>query len=146
MVIPIINDNIAEPRKSFICTLQGGTDASIQNTFPSQVIINIDDDDGEQMHMLWFLKGKRCVYLLFLTELIVRWTTSFYEFRENEIATLELVTDSLFEVSQVTIQGGPRWIPDSDPSTLPSLEVLGPVIFPGNREPKLNVCCTVTFL
>ena len=55
-MIPIINDEIAEPMKSFICTLQGGTDNSIQDIFPSQVIINISDDDGEHMLMLWFLK------------------------------------------------------------------------------------------
>ena len=71
----------------------------------------------------------------------MRWATSFYGFGENEIPTLELVTDSIFEMAQVTIQGGPRWIPDSDPSTLSSLEVLGPVIFPGDRA-KTECCCT----
>ena len=55
-MIPIINDEIAEPRKSFICTLQGGTDDSIQVIVPSQVTINIHDDDGEHKHMLWPLK------------------------------------------------------------------------------------------
>ena len=52
MVIPIINDDIAEPRESFICTLQGGIVDSLQTTFPSQVTIEIRDDDGEHMHVL----------------------------------------------------------------------------------------------
>ena len=52
VVIPIINDEIAEPRESFICTLQGGTVDSVQTIFPSQVTIQILDDDGEHMHVL----------------------------------------------------------------------------------------------
>ena len=51
VVIPIINDEIAEPRESFICTLQGGTVDSVQAIFPSQVTIEIRDDDGEHMHV-----------------------------------------------------------------------------------------------
>ena len=62
----------------------------------------------------------------------MRWATDFYEYRENELAAVELVTDSDFEVASVAISGRPRRIPDSDPSTLPSIEVLGPVIIPGN--------------
>ena len=52
VVIPIINDEIAEPRESFICTLQGGIVNSVQAFFPSQVTIEIRDDDGEHMHVL----------------------------------------------------------------------------------------------
>ena len=62
----------------------------------------------------------------------MRWATDFYEYRESDLAAVELVTDSDFEVASVAISGRPRWIPDSDPSTLPSIEVLGPVIIPGN--------------
>ena len=51
VVIPIINGEIAEPRESFICTLQGGTVDSVQAIFPNQVIIEIIDDDGEHMHV-----------------------------------------------------------------------------------------------
>ena len=52
VVIPIINDDIAEPRESFICTLQGGIVDSVQTVFPSQVTIEIRDDDGEHTHVL----------------------------------------------------------------------------------------------
>ena len=48
VVIPIINDDIAEPRESFICTLQGRPVDSIWAVFPNQVTIEIRDDDGEQ--------------------------------------------------------------------------------------------------
>ena len=47
VVIPIVNDECAELRESFICTLQGGTVESVQAIFPSQVTIEIRDDDGE---------------------------------------------------------------------------------------------------
>ena len=49
-MIPIINDEIAEPREKFICTLQGGIVDSVRAIFPSQVTIEIRDDDGEHMH------------------------------------------------------------------------------------------------
>ena len=62
----------------------------------------------------------------------MRWAQDFYEFQEGQVITVELVTDSDFEVASVAISGRPRRIPDSDPSTLPSIEVLGPVIIPGN--------------
>ena len=51
VVIPIVNDEIAEPRESFIWTLQGGTVDSVQAIFPSQVTIEIRDDDGEHTHV-----------------------------------------------------------------------------------------------
>ena len=51
LVIPIINDNIAEPCESFICTLQGGAQDAVRASEPSQVTIRISDDDCEHMHM-----------------------------------------------------------------------------------------------
>ena len=62
----------------------------------------------------------------------MRWARDFYVCQEVQATTVELVTDSDFEVASVAISGRPRRIPDSDPSTLPSIEVLGPVIIPGN--------------
>ena len=55
VVIPIINDNMVEPRESFICTLQQPTVHLVQTIFPSQVTIEIHDDDGEHMHVLGLL-------------------------------------------------------------------------------------------
>ena len=52
VVIPIINDEVAEPRESFICTLQVDFVDSVQAIFPSQVTIEIRDDDGEHMYVL----------------------------------------------------------------------------------------------
>ena len=48
-MIPIINDDIAEPCESFICTLQGVQ--SVKSIEPNQAIIQICDDDGEDMHV-----------------------------------------------------------------------------------------------
>ena len=48
--IPIINDDIAEPCESFICTLQGGAVDSVQGVEPNRVTIEICDDDREQRH------------------------------------------------------------------------------------------------
>ena len=83
-----------------------------------------------------FLSGHVCMgpllYRSFPSELIVRWAQDFYEFQECDKATVELVTDSDFEAASVAISGRPRRIPDSDPSTRPSLEVPGPDIIPGN--------------
>ena len=57
-------------------------------------------------------------------------------FDENQVAaTVELVTDSTFEVDQVSIQGFPRQIPDDNPNRFPSLVVPGPV-FSGTGEVK----------
>ena len=50
-VIPIINDNIAEPCESFICTLQGGAVNAVRSIEPNQVTIRISDDDCEHMHI-----------------------------------------------------------------------------------------------
>ena len=71
----------------------------------------------------------------FPLELIVRWAQDVYEFTESQIATVELVTDSNFEVAQVSIQGFPKQIPDGDPNRFQSLVVPGPV-FGGNRDFK----------
>ena len=62
----------------------------------------------------------------------MRLAAEFYEFGEYEIATVELVTESKFEVAQVNIQGSPRWIPDSDQAHRDSLQVLGLPFIPGN--------------
>ena len=51
VVIPIIDDDIAEPRESFICNLQGDSVNAVQAAFPSQVTIEIIDNDGEDMHV-----------------------------------------------------------------------------------------------
>ena len=72
---------------------------------------------------------------IFPKELIVRWATDVYEFNESQIATVELVTDSNFEVDQVSIQGFPRQIPDGHPNRFPSLVVPGPA-FRGKRDFK----------
>ena len=56
LVIPIINDDIAEPCETFICTLQGGGIDSVQSTVPNRVTIEICDDDGEHTHELWLIK------------------------------------------------------------------------------------------
>ena len=55
VAIPIINDDIAEPCKSFICTLQGGGVDSIRTIEPNQVTIEICDDDGQHMHVFRFI-------------------------------------------------------------------------------------------
>ena len=52
LVVPIINDDIAEPCESFICTLQGGTLDAVRGIEPNRVTIRICDDDGEHMHVL----------------------------------------------------------------------------------------------
>ena len=61
----------------------------------------------------------------------MRWAQDFYEYQEDQVTTVELVTDSDFEVASVAISGHPRRIPDSDPSTIPSLDLLGPDLIPG---------------
>ena len=59
--------------------------------------------------------------------MLVRWATDTYTFDESQVTgTVELVTDSKFEVDQVSIQGFPRQIPDGDPNRFPSLVVPGP--------------------
>ena len=51
-VVQIINDGIAEPCESFICTLQGGALDAVRGIEPNRVTIKICDDDREHMHVL----------------------------------------------------------------------------------------------
>lgn len=64
--------------------------------------------------------------LLFPSELIVHWGSDFYEFSENELAAVELVTDSEFEVALINILGVPMQIPGGHPNHFTSLPVSGP--------------------
>ena len=52
VTISIINDDIAEPCESFICTLQGGALDAVRDIEPNRVTIEICDDDREHMHVL----------------------------------------------------------------------------------------------
>ena len=65
-------------------------------------------------------------------------------FDESQITgTVELVTDSTFEVDRVSIQGFPRQIPDGDPNRFPSLVVPGPS-FPGEvKQPSMCILLTL---
>ena len=47
VVLSIINDNIAEPCESFVCTLQGDAVDQVRSVEPNQVTVRICDDDGE---------------------------------------------------------------------------------------------------
>ena len=84
------------------------------------------------------------LFIQFLKELLVRWASDVYEFTESQVAaTVELVTDSKFEMAQVSIQGFPRQIPDGDPNRFPSLVVPGPS-FPGVvKQPSLCILLTL---
>ena len=77
----------------------------------------------------------------FYSALIVRWAQDVYEFTESQIATVELVTNSTFEVAQVNIQGFPRQIPDGNPNRIPSLVVPGPAFTGRGRLHKINLHC-----
>ena len=58
----------------------------------------------------------------------MRWGKDFYEFTEGDLVTeVELVTDSNFEVEQISIQGFPRQIPERHSNHISSLVVPGPV-------------------
>ena len=50
VVLSIINDDIAEPCESFICTLQGGAMDQVRGVEPNRVTVRICDDDGEHKH------------------------------------------------------------------------------------------------
>ena len=52
VLISIINDDIAEPCKAFICTLEGGAVNAVRGSEPNRVTIEICDDDREHMHVL----------------------------------------------------------------------------------------------
>ena len=45
--IRIIDDDIAEPRELFICTLVGTASGDVQGIEPNRVTIEISDNDGE---------------------------------------------------------------------------------------------------
>ena len=75
--------------------------------------------------------GSHFYVFLFPSDLILRWAKDFYEFAEDQVATVELVTDSMFETS-VSIQGNPRRIPDDDSIHSESLLVCGPQIISGS--------------
>lgn len=47
VLITIIDDDIAEPREMFICTLLGGSLDSVQVMEPNLVTIEICDNDGK---------------------------------------------------------------------------------------------------
>ena len=83
--------------------------------------------------------------ILFPKELVIRWATDVYVFGESEIGIVELVTDSTFEVSQVSIQGFPRQISDDNPNRFPSLVVPGPS-YPGTGEMKQPSFCILLTL
>ena len=51
VLIPIINDVLAEPREVFVCILQRDITDSIQVINPSEVIIEIVDDEGEPVQV-----------------------------------------------------------------------------------------------
>ncbi len=68
----------------------------------------------------------------FLLALIFRWAQDVYEFTESGKATVELVTDTKLEETQVAIQGFPRQIPEGHPNRLPNLVVPG-LAFPGEN-------------
>ena len=59
-----IDDKIAEPCESFICTLQGGALDHVRSVEPKQVTVRICDDDGEHnVHMY-------CMYILYKMTII----------------------------------------------------------------------------
>ena len=51
----IIDDEIAEPCKSLLCTLQGGALDRVRGVVPNRVTVQICDDDGEPKHLCTFM-------------------------------------------------------------------------------------------
>jgi len=47
LTLSIIDDDIAEPCESFICTLLGGAVDHVRGVEPNRVTVYICDDDGE---------------------------------------------------------------------------------------------------
>ena len=83
------------------------------------------------MYCTHCIKSLSTFIILFPKELIVHWAQDVYAFDESQItATVELVTDSTFEVAEVSIQGFPRQIPNGDTNRIDSFFVPGPA-FPG---------------
>ena len=46
LIATIVDDDIAEPRESFICNLQSGNADVVKAVPPTQVIVSITDNDG----------------------------------------------------------------------------------------------------
>ena len=51
LTLSIIDDKIAEPCESFICTLQGGAVDRVRGVDPNRVTVQICDNDGEHRHV-----------------------------------------------------------------------------------------------
>ena len=86
----------------------------------------------------WYI----CTCSCFLLAIVFHWAQDVYEFTESSKATVELVTDTKLEETQIVIQGFPRQIPNGHPNRLPNLVVPG-LAFPGeNRIMELNVLFT----
>ena len=51
LTLLIIDDKIAEPCESFICTLQGDAMDRVRGIEPNRVTVWICDDDGEHKHV-----------------------------------------------------------------------------------------------
>ena len=64
VVVRIINDEIAEPKELFICALKGDTVNAVQTKSPSQVTIEIFDNDGELNNASLQLYGCTCTSVL----------------------------------------------------------------------------------
>ena len=47
LMLLIVDNDIAEPCESFICTLQGGAVDGVRGVEPNRVTVRICDDDGE---------------------------------------------------------------------------------------------------
>ena len=83
------------------------------------------------------------IYYSFTKELRVRWARDVYVFDESQITgTVELVTDSTFEMVNISIQGFPRQIPDGDANRFDSLVVPGPS-FPGMLMKSNSLHCVL---
>ena len=111
---------------------------------PNRITVWICDDDGEHKPVctVHIVQNDINIYYSFSKELLVHWSRDVYEFYESQVAaTVELVTDSIFDVAQVSIQGFPRQIPDGDPNRIDSLVVPGPGTYANEvKQPSL---CTL---
>lgn len=74
---------------------------------------------------------QKWLFLPFSLELIVHWAQDFYEFRENELATVELVVETQFDVD-FSIRGFPVQIGATHPNSFPPLLV--PAVFQGKGD------------
>ena len=46
LIVTIVDDDVAEPRESFICNLQSGNADPVKAVPPTQVTVFIKDNDG----------------------------------------------------------------------------------------------------